>query len=141
MHSDRPFKCSVCKRSFPWLHDWTAARCHTCDTMVDFVTRAIVALRPVPSGAGAHEESETLDAISEKGNSPGAGPSGSKERCECEECGDLLYPQFLSARGRCEECEYPGRYSYQNMEMYMDYCDYDSDDACQFIKPYDSDSD
>ena len=41
MRAERPFRCTVCGRYFPWLHEKKMQTCHTCDVMTKFVLGAV----------------------------------------------------------------------------------------------------
>ena len=38
----RDWRCTVCARHFPWLRNYEKHRCHTCDTMANYVHEAIL---------------------------------------------------------------------------------------------------
>ena len=58
MHSERPWVCALCKRHFPWLRNYSGMRCHSCETMVDFVSRAmcLVASRTKPPDSDSESD-------------------------------------------------------------------------------------
>ena len=60
MHSERPWVCALCKRHFPWLCNYSGMRCHSCETMVDFVSRAmcLVASRTKPPDSDSESDDE-----------------------------------------------------------------------------------
>ena len=41
MRSENPYECSLCKRKFPYLHQYKPAQCLTCATMVKYVSHSI----------------------------------------------------------------------------------------------------
>ena len=57
MRSERPFACTLCKRHFPFLHNYQACRCHTCDIMFGLVARAVFHVQ----GGAKSEDSDDSD--------------------------------------------------------------------------------
>ena len=163
-------QCSLCTRYFPWLHNLSDARCHTCDVMDKHVRRVVL---------------EQLQGSPSSESEPEPDPMG----YQCKGCDALIHSSDL-----CAACQGPDSYqvwpgarvrlhsltsAYQfngRFGTVLDFVsdrvavlvddedggkrilvkrvnlarlsrrrdpdfdsDYDSDDACLFRKPWDSD--
>ena len=48
MRAERPYRCVLCDRYFPWLHNKDEKTCRTCDVMTHFVMSAVRAGMGLP---------------------------------------------------------------------------------------------
>ena len=164
-------QCSMCTRYFPWLHNQSDARCHSCDVMDAHVRRVVrEQLQDAPP-----RESEQEPVPDPLGYKCGGCDTLIHSRDLCEACqGPDSFQVWPGARVRLHSltrAEFNGRYGtvldfvadriavlvddgeggtrillkQKNLERVSrrrdpDFdSDYDSDEACQFHKPWDSD--
>ena len=134
MYAQRASVCvlvTLCKRHFPWLSNYASLRCHSCETMVVFVTRALletgtqrrVTTDPAPSGSepeSARAEQPLQESDIDSDSELILSEREKRElkelkaqRCKCTSCGGLVrgdkivrYPEALGPDvGFCDDCD------------------------------------
>jgi hypothetical protein len=117
MRSERPFACTVCKRNFPWLRNFSKFRCHTCETMVDYVSTCVAMAKLVsPSPrAQARASGDDVDVQSAESSDEQPATAADGDPGPSNAYGGQG-PLPVSAAGerfvhetKCELCEKPSR--------------------------------
>ena len=91
MRSERPFVCSTCERSFAWLRNYSESRCHSCDTMVEYVSGKILEILPAlvtaaPTSQAPGQPAPGPERRSEPGPSGGASGVGKRSAPRVPKC-------------------------------------------------------